>query len=174
MLREVVTRAGPRQRRRGNVRVLPSGALQVRVSAGNDPITGKRNELVEVIPPGPRAATEAEAARTRLLNQVDERRHPRTNATVNQLLDRHFEHATLAPATLDTYRGYADNHIRPLLGKEPVGRLDTGVFDAFYSELRRCRDHCDRRPRVDHRTRREHECDERCRPHRCVPTGGRR
>jgi len=167
----MVLRTGPRQRKRGNVRVLPSGALQVRVSGGKDSITGRRNELVEVIPPGPRAAKEAEAARTRLLNQVDERRHPRTNATVDQLLDRHFEHATLAPATLDTYCGYADNHVRPLIGKEPAGSLDAAVFDAFYSELRRCRDHCDRRPRTDHRTPREHECDERCRPHVCRPLG---
>ncbi|SDP67115.1 hypothetical protein SAMN04487905_1071, partial [Actinopolyspora xinjiangensis] len=29
--------------------------------------------------------------RTRLLNQVDERRNPRTNATVEQLLDRYLE-----------------------------------------------------------------------------------
>ncbi|MGH3615878.1 MAG: tyrosine-type recombinase/integrase [Pseudonocardia sp.] len=153
------------------MRELPSGALQVRVTAGKDPITGRRNELVEVIPPGPKAAEAAEAARTRLLHQVDERRHPRTNATVNQLLDRHFEHATLAPATLDTYRGYADNHIRPLIGKEPVGSLDASVFDAFYAELRRCRHHCDRRPRVDHRTPLPHECDERCRPHVCRALG---
>ncbi|MGH3615154.1 MAG: tyrosine-type recombinase/integrase [Pseudonocardia sp.] len=164
-------RTGPRQRKRGSVRELPSGALQVRVTAGKDPITGRRHELVEVIPPGPKAAEAAEAARTRLLHQVDERRHPRTNATVNQLLDRHFEHATLAPATLDTYRGYADNHVRPLIGREPVGSLDASVFDAFYTELRRCRHHCDRRPRVDHRTPLQHECDERCRPHVCRPLG---
>ena len=62
--------------------------------AGADPVTGRRHDLVEVIPAGPRAATLAEEARTRLLSQVDEKRQPRTNATVNQLLGRHFEMGT--------------------------------------------------------------------------------
>jgi hypothetical protein len=66
------------------------------------PITGRRHDLVEVIAAGPKAATLAEEARTRLLNQVDEKRHPRTNATVNQLLDRHFELVTLERSTLAT------------------------------------------------------------------------
>ena len=34
----------------------------MRVYGGKDVLTGKRNELVEVISPGPRAAAEAEAA----------------------------------------------------------------------------------------------------------------
>jgi len=162
---------GPRERKRGSVRKLPSGALQVRVYAGTDAVTGRRNNLEEVIPPGPRAAVEAEAARTRLLNQVDERRHPRTNATVNQMLDRHFELAKLDPSTLDTYCGYAAKHVRPFIGVEPVGALDADMFDSLYAEMRRCREHCDRRPRTDHRTPRDHVCDERCRPHRCTPLG---
>ncbi|MEN3309767.1 MAG: integrase, partial [Micromonosporaceae bacterium] len=54
-------------------------------------MTKRRHDLVEVIPPGPDAAREAEKARTRLLSQVDERRNPRTKATVNQLLDRWLE-----------------------------------------------------------------------------------
>lgn len=167
----MAAKSGPRQRRRGSVRELPSGALQVRVYGGKDALTGKRNELVEVIPPGPRAAVEAEAARTRLLNQVDERRHPRTSATVNQMLDRHFELAKLAPATLSTYVGYAAKHIRPLIGTQQVGALDGGLFDSYYAELRRCRDHCDRRPRTDHRTSIDHVCDHRCGPHVCRPLG---
>ena len=71
-----------RGRKRGAIDLLPSSALRVRVFAGHDPITGKRHSLVETIPPGPGAAAKAEAARTRLLNQVDERRNPRTNATL--------------------------------------------------------------------------------------------
>jgi integrase len=86
-------------RQRGSIERLPSGSLRVRVYAGVDPLTGKRNYLTEVIPLGPAATREAEkAARaeakralTRLLNQIDERRNPRTRATVNQLLDRYLE-----------------------------------------------------------------------------------
>ncbi|MCX6462866.1 MAG: hypothetical protein NTW05_04640, partial [Pseudonocardiales bacterium] len=160
-----------RKRTRGAVDELPSGALRVRVYAGKDPVSGRRHDLVEIIPPGPNAGAQAEAARVRLLNQVDERRNPRTSATVNQMLDRHFELTKLAPATLSTYVGYAAKHIRPLIGAEPVGALDADLFDSFYAELRRCRDHCDRRPRIDHRTAVEHVCDDRCGPHVCRPLG---
>ena len=45
------------------------------------------------------------------------------------------------------------------------------MLDAFYAELRRCRAHCTSRRAVDHRTARPHECDDRCRPHRCRPLG---
>jgi hypothetical protein len=38
--------------------MLPSGAYRVRVYAGLDPLTGKRNYLTEVVPPGPKAASE--------------------------------------------------------------------------------------------------------------------
>jgi integrase len=64
----------------------------------------------------------------RVANQVDERRHPRTAATVDQLLDRHFELVTLERSTLATYQGYvADKHIRPLIGRVQVGALDADL-----------------------------------------------
>jgi hypothetical protein len=63
----------------------------MRVYAGVDPLTRKRNYLTEVVPPGPKAARQAEKVRTRLLAQVDERHNPRTSATVNQLLDRYLD-----------------------------------------------------------------------------------
>ncbi len=74
-----------RSRSRGTVDELPSGAFRVRVCAGFDPLPGTRHDLTEVVPPGPRAAAEAERVRARLLDQVDEQRNPRTKATVNQL-----------------------------------------------------------------------------------------
>jgi integrase len=50
-----------------------------------------------------------------------------------------------------------------------VEALDGYLFDSFYATLRRCRDHCDQRPRIDHRTDGRHECDQRCKPHQCQP-----
>jgi integrase len=164
------TRPG-RQRSRGTIDELPSGALRVRVYAGKDPVTGRRHDLVEMIPPGPKAGRLAEAARTRLLNQVDEQRQPRTNATVNQLLDQHFAMSTWERSTSETYTGYANKHVRPLIGSVQVGAMDARVFDSFYAELRRCRDHCGRKRYVDHRTPLPHECDDRCRMHQCRPLG---
>jgi integrase len=141
------------------------------VYAGIDPVSKRRHYLREVVPAGPRAAAEAEKAMRRLASQVDERRHPRTAASVDQLLDRHFELVSLERSTLATYQGYADKHIRPLIGHVKVGSLDADLFDSFYGELRRCREHCDRTKFVEHRTAVEHTCDDRCRLHQCEPLG---
>ena len=160
-----------RKRPRGVIEELPSGSLRVTVYAGIDPVTKRRHYLREVIAAGPKASRMAEAARTRLLSQVDEQRQPRTNATVNQLLDQHFEMSTWERSTRETYAGYATKHIRPLLGSVQVGALNARTFDSFHAELRRCRDHCGRARYVDHRTPYPHECDERCRMHSCQPLG---
>ncbi|MFG1820700.1 hypothetical protein ACGFIF_43575 [Kribbella sp. NPDC049174] len=107
-----------RQRARGSVEELPSGALRVVVYAGIDPVTKRRHYLRETIPANtPKAAEEAERAIRRLQSQVDERRQPRTNASLSQLIDRHLELAELDETTLRTYRGYVRNHIEPLIGK---------------------------------------------------------
>jgi hypothetical protein len=94
-----------RQRRvRGNVEELPSGALRVSVYAGIDPLSGRRHYLRETVPAGPTASATAEKVRRRLANQVDERRNPRTSATVEQLLDRHFEMLDIERDTVENYR----------------------------------------------------------------------
>lgn len=68
------------------------------------------------IPAGPSAHAGAQKAMRRLSGQVDEWRNLRTNATVDQLLDRHFELAELGMNTLAHYRSLAEKHIRPLIG----------------------------------------------------------
>src|SRR6266508_4598843 len=95
----MATTSGARKRTRGEIETLPSGSLRVRVYAGLDPVSKKKHYLVETVPAGPTAANEAEKVRTRLLNQVDERRNPRTKATLNQLLDRWLEVVELEPTT---------------------------------------------------------------------------
>ena len=110
-----------------------------------DPISKRRMYLSEVVPAGPRAGDQAERVRTRLLSQVDERRNPRTRATVGQLLDRWLEVLDVDPSTKRGYESKIGKHIRPLLGSVPLTRLDVETLDSFYAELRRCRDHCDRR-----------------------------
>src|SRR5689334_892473 len=105
-----MTPATPRRRQRGSIDVLPSGALRVRVFAGRDPVSGQRHDLVEVVPPGPTAAREAEQVRTRLLNQVDEKRNPRTRATVDQLLDKWLGVLDVEPSTRQGYVRKIDRH----------------------------------------------------------------
>ena len=154
---------GPTKRRgrtRGGIDQLPSGALRVRVYAGLDPISKKRLYLTEIVPAGPTAGQEAERVRTRMLSQVDERRSPRTRATLGQLLDKWLEVVDVDPSTRRGYRNNIRKHIRPLLGSLSLTRLSVETLDSFYAELRRCRDHCDRRPQLQHRTSQEHRCDE--------------
>jgi integrase len=165
-----MARSQPRRRRsRGAIDELPSGALRVRVYAGADPLTGKRHNLIEVIPPGSKAAALAEAARVRMLGQVDERRNPRTSATLDQLLDRYLETLDVGRTTHAMYTKYLQKHVRPFVGRLKAGAVGVEVLDSLYAELRRCRIHCTDGRSVDHRTPRPHECDERCRPHRCNP-----
>jgi integrase/DNA-binding transcriptional regulator YhcF (GntR family) len=162
-------RKGPKGRQRGQIEQLPSKALRVKVYAGIDPLSGRRNYLTETVQPGPKAWDEADQVRTRLLNQVDEQRNPRTKATVNQLMDRYLEVLDVDTNTRRSYEGYIRNHIRPLLGKLPVGRLNGETLDSFYLVLRTCRAHCGGRTYIEHRTDRPHECNEKCGPHKCQP-----
>ncbi|MEQ3542387.1 tyrosine-type recombinase/integrase [Pseudonocardia tropica] len=144
----------------------------MRVYAGVDPVTGRRHYLTELVPKGPKAEREADAVRSRLLAEVDERRNPRTSATVDQLLERYMEQLDGSPNTEVLYRGYIKNDISPFLGKVKASSVDPEMLDALYAELRRCRLHCKKqRGLVDHRVAKEHDCDERCRPHRCKPLG---
>ena len=157
-----------RKRTHGSVDRLPSGAYRVRVYGGVDSVSGRRHDLVEIIPPGPRA--HAEAARTRMLNEVDKRRNPRTSATVNQLLDRYLEMIDVSASTHLMYTRYLENHVRPFIGGVKAGAVDPDVLDSLYAELRRCRIHCRPKSRqIDHRTPQAHECDDRCGPHVCKP-----
>jgi integrase len=139
------------------------------VYAGLDPITGKKHHLTEVVPAGPKAAKEAEKVRTKLLAAVDEQRTSRTNATVNELIDRYLEVLNIEDTTRAGYELLIRNYIRPVLGHLPIGRIDGETLDAFYAELLRCRIRCPRRKLVDHHTEGDHTCDERCRPHVCNP-----
>ena len=157
------------RRSRGSVETLPSGSIRVKVYAGIDPVSKKRHYLDEVIPAGPKAAKEAEKARTRLLAQVDERRNPRTRATVDQMLDRYLSVLDVEQTTRSTYEGYIRNHIRPVLGAVPLARLDAETIESFYAQLRTCRARCGGRRPIEHRTAREHTCDDRCRRHECTP-----
>jgi hypothetical protein len=144
--------------------------LRVTVYAGEDPLTGKRIDLSETVPAGTNAAKEAEKVRVRLLNQVDEQRNPRTSATMNQLMDRYREVIDVDRTTRKGYESRINSHIRPLLGHLPVARVNGEMLDSFFTVLRTCRTHCGgTRRTIDHRTDREHACDQRCRPHVCRP-----
>jgi integrase/DNA-binding transcriptional regulator YhcF (GntR family) len=136
-------------------------------------VTKRPHYLQETIPAGPGAWELAEQTRTKFLSQVNERRNPRTSATVTQLLRRYLDQWAGERSTLKTYRRYVRIHVEPFIGHVKVGTLDADMLDSLYAELRRCRVHCSGKARgqLDHRTKRPHTCDDRCRPHKCKPLG---
>ncbi|ANY06906.1 integrase [Pseudonocardia sp. HH130630-07] len=159
------------RRTRGNVTWLPSGSARVSVYGGVDQVTGKQIRLRETVPArATKRETEREAdkAVTRLLNQVDERRSPRTEATVNQLIDRWLDVIEVERKTRAGYVGKIEKHIRPTIGRLQVGRVTAETLDTLYARLRRCRDHCHGEKYIQHRTTAEHVCDEHSTRRKCV------
>ncbi|MEU4739746.1 tyrosine-type recombinase/integrase [Actinosynnema sp. NPDC023658] len=155
---------------RGEILTLPSGSLKVRVYAGKDPLTGKKNFLTETISHKlPDYRKEAERTRTRLLNQVDERRAPRTTATINMLMDRYEEHLKVDRSTEIGYRRNIRLHIRPLLGHLQLGKhLHGETWDSFNATLKQCSKHCGGKGKfIEHRKAGDHECTDKCKVHVC-------
>ncbi|HEY0486981.1 MAG TPA: hypothetical protein VGD72_12090, partial [Mycobacteriales bacterium] len=140
---------GRRQRSRGSIDQLPSGTFRVRVYAGVDPLTGKDHYLQDTAA----SARDAEEVRTRLLHQVDERRQPRSKATVGMLLDRWLNVADVEASTRNGYRSKIETHIRPSLGHLPLSKVDAEVLELLYARLRRCRDQCNGRGKTGHTCR---------------------
>ncbi|TQM80661.1 site-specific recombinase XerD [Saccharothrix saharensis] len=157
------------RRKRGQIETLPSGSLRVSVYAGVDQLTGQRNYLKELVPHGtPNAEREAEKVLTRLLNQVDEQRNPRTKVNVDTLMGRYLDGLNVDKSTLIGYQRLIRNHIRPLLGGLQVAKLDGETIESFYSILKQCSAHCGGKGKfIEHRKKGEHECTDKCKPHEC-------
>ena len=59
--------------------------------------------------------------------RVDEKRNPKTRATVSQLIERYFEVIDVDVQTMRGYRSKYDNHIAPLLGSVPLSPSSTST-----------------------------------------------
>jgi integrase len=139
---------------------------RVRVSAGTDPVTGKRLWLCGTCD----TKQEAEKLRTKFLGQVDGRKASRTRASLGALLDEWLPGTELGPNTRDNYAGLINRFIGPALGDLPLSRITPQRIERFYGELRRCRARCDGRSFVEHRRQGEHDCIRaKCGLHECRP-----
>jgi integrase len=104
-------------------------SLQVRVSAGDDPSTGERIVLVEVVPieklgndRSERAAmNQAEKVRIRLLAEADSLKVARTKATLGALLDRWLPKHEVDSTTRMNYESQIRNYIKPNRGERVFG-----------------------------------------------------
>ena len=106
------------RRERGNV-VKRGDVWRVRVSAGTDPVTGRRLWLCGTCD----TKHEAEKLRTKLLGQVDGRKASRTRASLGALLDEWLPGAELGSNTRDNYAGLINRFIRPALGDLSLSRI---------------------------------------------------
>lgn len=137
------------RRPRGHIEERANGSFRATVFAGIDPVTGTRRYIKKT------AATrrEAEIELTRLQNQVDERRHPRSAITVSQALEQWLEVAEHEPSTRERYEQLIRLYIEPTLGKQPIAKVDAEILERLYARLMRCRKLCAGGPK------RGHECE---------------
>lgn len=159
--------AAGRERPRGSIDRLKSGALRVRVEAGVDPITGKRHRPTVTIPPGPDDQHQAEVTLTRLLNEVDEQRHPKTKVNIAHLVGAYQNERQAARTTIEKDDGLIARHINPHIGTKSATKDAKKTIRALYKDCKRCRHHCTNTNWIEHRTTRKHKCDRRCRKHKC-------
>lgn len=144
------------------------GRFQVRIFGGIDPATGKQLILTSS------ATTEADAIALRdgFRKQVADHTAVRTNVTLRVLLAEWLAGHQVEPSTRSSYALLIDRFIVPALGDQTLpalAKLGPRPYERLYSELRRCRRRCAGKPFIEHRTPRQHECDDRCATHSCRP-----
>ena len=119
----------------GNLRKRKDGRWEGRYTAGRDPETGKaiyKNVL---------GKTQAEV-KAKLKQAIEEAKGLDAakvgRYTVGQWMEMWFEHyakVKVRPSSHQTYRGYIDNHIKPNIGKIPLGKLTSLELQMFYKKL---------------------------------------
>jgi hypothetical protein len=102
------------RRLRGSISWPPSGVARVSLYGGVDQLTGKEIRLRET-------ERVAQKVQTRLLSQVGERRSPRTEATVYELLDRWLDVLDVEHRSRTSYVSSTEEQVRPTVGQFQVG-----------------------------------------------------
>src|SRR4029450_4738410 len=125
------------------------GKYRAIVSAGTDPPTGKRRFLKKACDTEKQAQVES----TKLLNQVDEQRHPPAKILVRQLIQKWFDVEDHEDSTRERYVGLNRKYIDPVFGSMQAAKLDAELLETFYASLRKCRQLC-----AEKRVGAGHEC----------------
>jgi integrase len=125
----------------------------VRVYVGVDPVSRRQRWLSETVKPGPTAAAQAEEVCRRLVERVRRSRCLRTDATLNELLDRHLALLYCGEHTRESYEYTAARHILPFLGHLRLSAVTPEQLEELYATLLRCREHCSLRAKPGHTCR---------------------
>src|SRR5690349_16682436 len=126
--------AGVRSEGRLRGRIEERGAsLRVIVYAGMDPVTGKRSYLRETVKGTDKAAYKrAEKVMTRLLAQVDTQRSPESSVSMGHAIDEWLRTSEVEDSTRDGYVNYINRYIKPILGEQPVRKVNVHALESFY------------------------------------------
>ncbi len=117
---------------RGHIRKRSQGSWQISVSAGFDPLNGKRRQMWRTVR-GSRK--EAERELVRLLREVDAGTFVDPGRiTMAEYMERWLEHvgSRVRPRTLERYVDIVRLHIVPALGNIPLAKLRPLHIQTFY------------------------------------------
>jgi integrase len=158
-------------RRTGSIRQR-GNALQVRLFAGRDPVTGRDRYLTASIKGTDKAAhKKAENKLTEFRAQVLNQRNAESTVPFRHAIAEWLRTSEVEDSTRAGYVNYIDRYIRPALGSVPARKIDAHTLESFYTEVRRCRDRCDGKPFIEkHAVDEAHDClTAECKPHTCKP-----
>jgi integrase len=119
----------------GSMRQRGEESWQLRVHAGRDSITGRKQYVERTFRGNKREASKALAA---LVTETDQLAPRATKeGTVGALLNEWLDHAapSFSPKTVATCRGYIDNPIIPAIGSLSANKLTAAELDRFYRHL---------------------------------------
>ena len=119
----------------GSMRQRGEESWQLRVHAGRDSITGRKQYVERTFRGNKREASKALAA---LVTETDQLAPRSTKeGTVGALLNEWLDHAapSFSPKTVATCRGYIDSPIIPALGSLSANKLTAAELDRFYRHL---------------------------------------
>lgn len=119
---------------RGSMRQRQPGVWDIQVSAGRDPVTGKRRRLSRRVYGSER---EAERALTALQHEADTGKFGGAMASVATVVDRWWElhHHAWSPTTAARYRQILDQHVLPRWGGHRIDRLDVSELAMWLHAL---------------------------------------
>ena len=119
----------------GSITQLGKNRWRVRVSGGNDPITGKRIRLSKVVHG---TKKDAIAERTRMQIEVGDIDRATKDMTVKQYMEEVFapwEKSRVRPTTYETFRCRMNKHIIPHIGGIQMNKLSAYTVDTWIEGL---------------------------------------